>query len=560
MDSSNFLVSSHTLLRIIIFLLYAAVCSFGYWRFFPHLSTPCKRLATLVLVANLLVTALALEFRSVRTWEGWLLDFDEEWNISTALASTQFAMAGGAALFTAWHARARPKWQRLYLAWMSFVFLFYALDEYVLLPKFAEGRFDAQLALGAVAGAAIIAATWRAPRSERKWHILLFSGLALGAFGAIYFEPLRFAQPCKALGFYFLGACRIYAIEETLEFLGIWLALIAAFGLFSCAIPSPKRSLRRMLYALPLIWIIAIPQPFLFMQLEGVISAKPTSVMFESEVRRYDVHLYGVHLELTEGAVALRLYAIARREAYARLGLSVNLVDQASGESLANVNQHWDRFVGPLLAPGGLMIYRQGVTLNIPPATPPNRALWVTLSLWRAEEDDYIFDSIVSSDQRLLGESQVILGEIVLPAESALRSTATRLALFDNGFSLDGVTLPERVQAGTTLGIPFAWSAEAADSTVYSQFLHFEREDSGEWWVYDQQPLGARLPTRLWYSGLADSETWQVPIPADLEPGRYRVSAGLYRLSDLARLPAKDADGKPLVNAIVPLGNLIIEG
>lgn len=70
MDGSNFLVSSHTALRIIIFLLYAAICSFGYWRFIPHLSTPCKRLATLVLVANVLVTAFALEFRSVRTWEG----------------------------------------------------------------------------------------------------------------------------------------------------------------------------------------------------------------------------------------------------------------------------------------------------------------------------------------------------------------------------------------------------------------------------------------------------------------------------------------------------------
>ena len=91
------------------------------------------------------------------------------------------------------------------------------------------------------------------------------------------------------------------------------------------------------------------------------------------------------------------------------------------------------------------------------------------------------------------------------------------------------------------------------------QFLHLGHESSGEWWVYDQQPLGARLPTRLWYKGLADSETWQVPLPADLAPGRYRVFTGLYRTRDLERIPANDAGGSPFPDARVPLGSLTIE-
>ena len=78
------------------------------------------------------------------------------------------------------------------------------------------------------------------------------------------------------------------------------------------------------------------------------------------------------------------------------------------------------------------------------------------------------------------------------------------------------------------------------------QFLHFGHEESGTWWVYDQQPLGPRLPTRLWYSGLADSEIWQVPLPADLAPGRYTVFTGLYRTRDQERVPASDAAGNPL--------------
>ena len=91
------------------------------------------------------------------------------------------------------------------------------------------------------------------------------------------------------------------------------------------------------------------------------------------------------------------------------------------------------------------------------------------------------------------------------------------------------------------------------------QFLHFSHEESGEWWVYDQQPLGPRLPTRLWYSGLADSEIWQVPLPADLAPGRYTIFTGLYRTRDQQRVPASDSEGKSWLDARVRLGILTID-
>ena len=86
-----------------------------------------------------------------------------------------------------------------------------------------------------------------------------------------------------------------------------------------------------------------------------------------------------------------------------------------------------------------------------------------------------------------------------------------------------------------------------------------EPVESGAWFVYDQEPLGSRLPTHLWYRGLADSETWQVPLPADLAPGQYRVFTGIYRTRDRQRVPATDANGTPFINARVPLGTLIIE-
>ena len=103
------------------------------------------------------------------------------------------------------------------------------------------------------------------------------------------------------------------------------------------------------------------------------------------------------------------------------------------------------------------------------------------------------------------------------------------------------------------------WRADAAGEHDYTQFLHLVHEETGELWAFDQQPLGARLPTRLWYSGLADTEIWRIPLPAGLAVGRYQVWTGLYRTDELERLGASDAAGAPYPDARVPLGALAIE-
>ena len=109
------------------------------------------------------------------------------------------------------------------------------------------------------------------------------------------------------------------------------------------------------------------------------------------------------------------------------------------------------------------------------------------------------------------------------------------------------------------LNLQFDWRSDENGLEDYVQFLHFVREASGAWWGFDQQPLGPRLPTRLWYPGLAGSETWLVPLQADLAPGSYAVYTGLYRLRDLERIPVTDADAVPWPENRVALGTLVIE-
>ena len=393
MEGADLAAEGITRLRVIVLLLYVAVCSFSYWRLVPRLPSAYRPIPAIFLLAQILVTAVALEFHPIREWAGWLWHLDAEYNIASSLASTQLALVGGAALLGGWLARARPRWQRLYLIALGLVFLYFATEEYYSF----RGGFDSwalsYAALGAVMATAIIAVAMRAPRNERVWHICILAGLAMAAIGATLFEELRYYKTCQSFGLFFLDRCQLFFIEETLEYLGVWLALIAMLGLVAEFAPRPRTPWRRALYALPLLWILVIPQRIIFLHLEAPLTAQPAAVTFESSVNWRTVHLYGYRLELTESALSLLLYAHARGSAQRDLGFSVTLFDQATGASFASVNQNWERNISALLGPGDLKIYRQAAIVELTPAVPANRALWVALTLWRGEGDAFVYDT-----------------------------------------------------------------------------------------------------------------------------------------------------------------------
>ena len=196
----------------------------------------------------------------------------------------------------------------------------------------------------------------------------------------------------------------------------------------------------------------------------------------------------------------------------------------------------------------------------MPEDIPTNRALWLALSFWKIEENEFNLLPVGFSDYPLLGDTHVILDELVLPETVASASLADAPGRFANGFVLQAASIPGRAQAGEELEVTFRWGAESAGSEDWTQFLHFEHDESGSFWNEDQMPLGLRLPTRLWYEGLRSSEVWQFTLPADLQPGRYSIYSGLYRLSDLQRLGVTLADGAQPADARIPLGTILIEG
>ncbi|MCY4019306.1 MAG: hypothetical protein OXG39_07845 [Chloroflexi bacterium] len=562
------------LIRTLIALLYIPISLFVYWRLVPRLLLSGRLLVSVLLAAQVLVIALPQGIQPTSQFERWFWDLNQEGNIAAALASAQLALVSIVALLSAWLIRTWPTWRRLYMAGLGLVFLFFAWDEFFLVHERIRNWEIFYIALGAVVVAATLLVATRSPAQSRKWHICLLTGLAISAAGAIALEYLRIPAICDQLGFLpEAGRCQLFIVEESLEFLGIWLTLVAALGLFSSARPRPRPLVRVLLFVLPLLWIVVLSPATLVTFLDFRLLHQPISIEYEP-----GVELQAYRVDRDEDSFALDLFAsTVDWQDYNDLGYSLHLVDQASGESLAGTDasasrqQRW-RIAGRSYY---FWIYKQRLSLQLPPRLPSNRALQMVLSLWRREGDAFLRQRITSSDLPLLNDTQVILGQFVLPAESAV-SSSLPAAKFENGFTLGAVDLPERAQAGEALAISFAWRADKDGLEDTVQFLHFgyvsppgeggsveegaESVESGAWWAYDQQPLGARLPTRLWYSGLADTETWEIPLPAELAPGRYTVYTGLYRASDQVRLPANDTEGTPYVDARVPLGVLIVEG
>ena len=359
--------------------------------------------------------------------------------------------------------------------------------------------------------------------------------------------------PCGSLAFLrFEGCLELPVLEESYEMLGIWLTFVAVLGY--CGESAPRLSKRawRILVALPIIWLLSLLLYSLIPQLELRLMAKPAAVAFDT-----GLELRGYHIDEGADDATVRLYATARQADYPWLGFTIVYLDQASEEELSRGDIFsrgqilW--YIGADVRP----IFRERVELPIPPGIAENRAYWIALTHWREWAGEFDHRAVVSSDLPQLTDRHVVLGESLRRAPKAPVNDAP-LAIFGNGFALQSFDLPESATAGQTLPISFTWRSDINSDDDHIQFLHLRHEDTGEYFVHDQPPLGARLPTRLWYAGLMDSETWLLPLPADLQPGKYTAFTGLYRKSDKARVPVANADDVAWADDRLALGRIII--
>ncbi|MDE2852754.1 MAG: hypothetical protein OXN88_01145 [Chloroflexota bacterium] len=411
----DFVIPAHSLNIVYILLLYLPACLVCYRKLIPRLSLAAQHLLSGMLLAQALAIAVAILLPAADLWH-WLWDLNREFNISSTLASTQLALVACLALAAAWLLRSRAGLRSLYLCALGLVFLFMAADEYYALHEEFLHWKRYYVAVGAALALATLVLALRSPRPARAWHVCFLIGLALAGGGAVFYEFL-------AVGDVDLGILRLEGSldfslwEEITEFLGVWLALLAAAGQFSEALPAPKAHFARLLYALPLVWLAPLYANAQIPQLELRFLAQPAAVEFERNVQ-----LRGYRIDISEAnAIHLRLYTASKRGRYSGLGYTLSLVDADSGETVASQrtraaahNRYW------MLRPGASPIYPQSLTLAVPDGARENGAHWIVLALWREDGAGFARQKALASDQPLLDDARVILGELGGSAAASL--------------------------------------------------------------------------------------------------------------------------------------------
>ena len=569
MDSTAIVVPATMLTRLYLIALYLPVVCLGVSLLFPRLSVSAKVLAAGMLIGQIIFVLMTLEAEPASSLEKWLWYVEDEWNLPASFASLQMLLVGGVALAISWQGKEKPAWRRLYFVGLGLIFLFIALDDFTSVYKDALDTLDDKWKqgygiLGVLTSVLTVIVMLRAPRGTRICYLGLLLGLALIGAGGILLDDL--SMYCGVWRNIRLGGCLTYkTLEEGSELLGTWLSLLSLLVLLSGADSRPPFRARRFLVVMAVFllgllasYALQLPQELRrrTLQYELANELQSVSVDYQSAVS-----LLSFQIERRSKSSAIGLYFSSAPQSYAdsKLGMSIHLVDQITGDSVARRDERAGGKRGVwLFDTENSSVYRQWIEVEIPREAPVNRALWSVLAFWIEDGENFIFQTIETSDMPLLSDTQVILNEFVLTAQSP-PATSPPLAAFNNGFSLQAVEVPARAQAGETLWLEFAWHSDEDNLNDYAQFLHFVHEASGAWWGFDQQPLGPRLPTRLWYQGLADSETWQVPLPQDLAPGSYTVYTGLYGIYDSERLPATDADAVPWPDNRVALGAVVVE-
>ena len=538
------LVSSHLLQAGLLALLPYSFFVWVYWRWLrPQLLPAARRLAYFLWGCQLLL--LLLHFLTVaqfHQYSRFLWHINTEFNIPSGFATLQLALVVSQALVLALALRPQVEW-RYWLGVSAFFFLL-ALDEHTLLHEWG----DAMELFYLLSGALLAGFTWfwlaRAggPGYARLCRWVIY-GLAISTFGAVVMD--RIVPFCPNVG---EDCTPFYLLEEVLEFSGIMVSAVVVQGVALRTLPKMRWPAYERRSAVTL--------GALALMVYGVGQiAFPVSERAFLPFRPPILKLSGATVAgLSAGEpTSVQVQITATQDLPAPIGYSLQLFDPQTGEVWAALDQ-WsalDERQWPANEP-----VSQTFSLTIPEDTPVNRVLWLTLFLWWHDGIGFRNLPFYSGAFRQITESQVLLDEVIL--SGAIPARAGEADVFAPGFTLQTSDLPERARAGDTFTATFHWQAKAAGREDWQQFLHFTHEESGALWNHDQPPLGERLPTHLWYAGLADQERWQFTLPADLAPGRYQVHTGLYRLADGQRAPVWDASGVSWPEAKVALGTVEI--
>jgi hypothetical protein len=109
---------------------------------------------------------------------------------------------------------------------------------------------------------------------------------------------------------------------------------------------------------------------------------------------------------------------------------------------------------------------------------------------------------------------------------------------------------------GDTVSVTLYWRALRTLGQDYKAFVHLtDAEVTRQPAQHDGDPGGGFTPTTRWLPGEIVPDTHHLQLPADLEPGHYRLWAGMYEHEIVRNLTILSAD-TPAADGRVMLGEI----
>ena len=213
---------------------------------------------------------------------------------------------------------------------------------------------------------------------------------------------------------------------------------------------------------------------------------------------------------------------------------------------------------------------------NAPPVSGYPTDQWRAGEVLRGRQNWQLDPMLPAGDYRLTVEMiapdgaaapPVDLGQVTVagrphvfapPAEMAVVSGG-RIGDFARLLGFDATPIPSAAAGGSatitvppasTLALTLFWQAEGASSVPYAVSVQLLDDNGVLRAQHDQQPGGGAFPTTSWVQGEVLADAYQLELPADLAPGRYKLIVRMYDPTTLAALPAENADGNPAGDAL----------
>jgi hypothetical protein len=114
----------------------------------------------------------------------------------------------------------------------------------------------------------------------------------------------------------------------------------------------------------------------------------------------------------------------------------------------------------------------------------------------------------------------------------------------------------ERLSPGDTLTVVLFWQSDGQVKENYTVFCHLLSASSELVAQHDGRPVLGIRPVPSWRAGEVMLDSHPVALSADLAPGEYELSVGMYDLETLQRAPAYDGAGERLPDDRIVLHSL----